>query len=74
MVKPSFLAMGISGILIGLAIFVLLTNQQARSEMTGLKLVNLILFMSTAIAIHGMLHMWAEIYYQFNPLEGKFNY
>jgi hypothetical protein len=73
MVKPSYFAMAISGILIAFAIIVLIMNRKSE-ELQGIKLVNLLLFLSTAVALHGMLHMWAEIYYNYNPLEGKLIY
>jgi hypothetical protein len=73
MVKPSYFALAISGILIAFAIVVLIRNRKSE-ELQGIKLVNLLLFLSTAVALHGMLHMWAEIYYNYNPLEGKLIY
>ncbi len=73
MVKPSYFALVASGILIALAIVYLIKNRQSE-ELQGVKLVNLLLFLSTAIALHGMLHMWAEIYYNYNPLKGKLIY
>ncbi len=74
MIKPSFIALSLSGILIAYAIILIIQNRKSE-ELSGIKFVNLILFLSTAIALHGMLHMWAEIYYHFNPLEtGKFYY
>lgn len=71
MVKPSYFALAISGILIAWAVVVLVMNRNSE-ELKGIKLVNVLLFLSTAIALHGMLHMWAEIYYNYNPLAGKF--
>jgi hypothetical protein len=73
MVKPSYFALALSGILIAFSIMVLILNRNSE-ELQGIKLVNLLLFLSTAIALHGMLHMWAEIYYNYNPLEGKLIY
>jgi hypothetical protein len=73
MVKPSYFALAVSGILIAFAIIVLIMNRKSE-ELQGIKLVNLLLFLSTAVALHGMLHMWAEIYYNYNPLEGKLIY
>ena len=71
MVKPSYFAMAISGILIAWAVVVLIMNRTSE-ELKGIKLVNVLLFLSTAVALHGMLHMWAEIYYNYNPFAGKF--
>lgn len=73
MVKPSYFALATSGILIAIAIIFLIKNRHSE-ELQGIKLVNLLLFLSTAISLHGMLHMWAEIYYNYNPLEGKYTY
>ena len=45
------------------------------TELQGINAAKILLFFSSAIALHGMLHMWAEIYYRYNPLEtGKFYY
>ena len=37
----------------------------------GMLLINLVLFLSTAISLHGLLHMGAEVYYNYNPLIGS---
>lgn len=73
MVKPSYFALLISGILIASSIVVIYRNRNSE-DLKGVKLANVLLFLSTAIALHGMLHMWAEIYYNYNPLKGKLIY
>ena len=73
MIKPSYFALAISGLLIAFALYLIIMHRNSE-ELQGIKLVNLLLFLSTAIALHGMLHMWAEIYYNYNPLEGKLFY
>jgi len=54
--KPYLLALPVSGILIGLALIFIYLNRNSE-ELTGIKLVNLLLFLSTAISIHGILHI-----------------
>ena len=74
MMKPSFMAQAISGILIAWAIYIIIVNRES-VELQGINQAKILLFLSSAIALHGMLHMWAEIYYRYNPLEtGKFYY
>ncbi len=73
MVKSSQLALWGSGILIGISLILIFQNSDSE-ELTGIKLVNILLFLSTALALHGMLHMWAEVLYNYNPLEGKWEF
>ena len=74
MIKPSFMAQVLSGLLIVWALYIVIVNRES-VELQGLNGAKLILFFSSAISLHGMLHMWAEIYYRYNPLEtGKFYY
>lgn len=71
MISPSFLAMGVSGILIFIAFIYFIKN---RDKIGSIQLINLLLFFSSAIAFHGILHMGGELFYNFNPLEGKFKW
>ena len=72
--KPSFIAQALSGLLIAWALYIVIMNIES-TELPGLGAAKILLFFSSAIALHGMLHMWAEIYYRYNPLEtGKFYY
>lgn len=74
MLKPSNLALIASGLLIGLGLFLLYKELNQGNSITGTKIIDLVLFLSTAISLHGLLHMGAEIHYNYNPLEGKFFY
>jgi predicted membrane channel-forming protein YqfA (hemolysin III family) len=71
MITPSFIAMGISGILIFLTVIKYM-NYSGKIE--GMQEINLLLFFASSIAFHGLLHMGAEVFYGFNPLEGKFTF
>jgi hypothetical protein len=74
MVKPSYLAHTLSGLLIAWAVYLLIVNKDS-SELSGTNLLKIVLLLSIAISLHGMMHMWAEIYYRYNPLENlKFYY
>lgn len=65
-VKPSYIAQVISGLLLFWAALVASKNY---------KLAILVLLFSVAISLHGLMHMFAEIVYGFNPLEtGKMYY
>jgi len=74
MIKPSNIALAISGLLIFLALILLSIEIKKGANISGIVLVNLVLFLSTSISLHGMLHMGAEVFYKYNPLEGKFTY
>jgi hypothetical protein len=74
--KPSYFALVVSGILIAIA-SVMLINEIFinKSELDNMRIINLVLFLSSAISLHGLLHMGAEIHFGYNPLEtGKFIY
>ena len=74
--KPSYFALVVSGILIAIA-SVMLINEIFinKSELDNMRIINLVLFLSSAISLHGLLHMGAEIHFDYNPLEtGKIIY
>jgi predicted membrane channel-forming protein YqfA (hemolysin III family) len=71
MITPSFIAIGISGILILLAIIKYINYPR---KIEGTQELNLLLFFSSSIAFQGLLYMGAEVFYGFNPLEGKFTF
>jgi hypothetical protein len=74
MIKPSNIALAISGILILTALILLYIEINKGTELKRLKLIDLLLFLSSAISLHGLLHMGAEVFYNYNPLEGKIIY
>ena len=74
MIKPSNIALAISGMLILTALILLYIEINKGTELKRLKLIDLLLFLSSAISLHGLLHMGAEVFYKYNPLEGKFIY
>jgi hypothetical protein len=74
MLKPSNLALIASGLLIVLGLFLLFRELNQGNSISNTKLMDLVLFLSTAISLHGLLHMGAEINYNYNPLEGKIFY
>jgi len=71
MITTSFIAMGISGILIFIALIKYI-NYPGKIE--GIQEVNLLLFFASSIAFHGFLHMGSEVFYGFNPLKGNFTF
>jgi hypothetical protein len=74
MIKPSNLALIGSGLLIAVALILLFNEINKGTNIQGIVLINLVLFLSTAISLHGLLHMGAELYYDYNPLTGKLFY
>ena len=71
MIKPSNLALIASGLLIGFALILLFIEINKGTVVQGMLLINLVLFLSTAISLHGLLHMGTEVYYNYNPLTGS---
>lgn len=70
MIKPSYLGLMFGGFLILIALILLFMELgKINSELTGLKLINLLLFLSTAIGIHSINHFMAEVTYKYNPME-----
>jgi hypothetical protein len=75
MIKPSYIANIVSGLFILIALYYLYIEiYMNNTEIKGIRLINLLLFISTAISLHGLLHIQAEINYKFNPFEGKLSY
>ena len=71
MIPLSFIAMSVSGILIFLAVIKYI-NYPGKIE--GTQELNILLFFASSIAFHGLLHLGSEVFYGFNPLEGKFSF
>jgi hypothetical protein len=69
MMTLSFITMCISGILILIA---LIKYIKYPKKLEGTQEISLLLFFASSIAFHGLLHMGAEIFYDFNPLKGKY--
>ena len=70
--KPSFLALSVSGILIGLFLIVLLNNLYKKNELDSsiYQTYMLLLMASIAFGVHGLGHAYAEIHYDYDPLKG----
>lgn len=67
---PSFFALGFSGIVLAIALVLFAMNAD---KMNIGKIVEIVVLISVAIGIHGLLHFLYETRYQFNPLEGKWS-
>ena len=61
MLKPSNLALIISGLLIALGLFLLFRELNQSNSISNTKLMDLVLFLSTAVSLHGLLHIGIEI-------------
>ncbi|QKF94365.1 hypothetical protein QKU48_gp0907 [Fadolivirus algeromassiliense] len=66
--RPSFLSHALNGLTLFLAVILFAMNYNQFNTETMIKML---LFISIAIGIHGLLHHKEEIYYGWNPLAGK---
>ena len=72
---PSFIAMGISGFLItGIIIYLIMVSYNGYTKMGVFEQSIIVIGLATAIGIDGIAHAYAEVYYDFNPLLGKWRY
>lgn len=70
--KPSFLAFLTNGIFLLFVIVLILNNYGFGNErVDSLNQVYLLLLLSIAIGVHGLMHLGMEVYYDYNPLEYK---
>lgn len=66
--RPSFLAHALNGLTLFAALILFAMNYK---QLTTESLIKILLFVSIAVGIHGLLHHNEEIYYGFNPLVGQ---
>jgi hypothetical protein len=66
--RPSFLAATFGGILLTIATIMYLLNYKSLSAESHM---NTLFLMSAGWTLHALLHHYEEIYYDFNPLVGK---
>ena len=66
--RPSFIGMGINAILASIAAVLFMMNYRS---MDNIDIIKILLLTSIAFGIHALLHHYEEIYYNFNPLVGK---
>ena len=67
--KPSNLALIGSGIIIFLVFLLLVSEMMNKnSDLLGYNLIILLLVLSMAIGVHGILHFMAEVTYKYNPV------
>jgi len=71
--KPSILSHIINGLLLFIVIILMYKNNLITgTNIDSLAYVNLLLILSIAIGIHGLLHLGLEMKYNYNPLEKSF--
>lgn len=65
--RPSFFAQIINGIFcfVAIVLFFMYYNELSKAS-----IIKILLLISIAFGIHGILHHYEEIYYGFNPLVG----
>ena len=66
--RPSFLAAAFGGIILTIATILYIINYKSLS---GFSHMNILFLMSIAYSLHALAHHYEEIYYDFNPLVGK---
>ena len=70
--RPSFLAAGISGLLILLVIIILIQLfNKSELNLYSQSTLQTLLLLSIALGVHGLQHANEEVNYDFNPLVGK---
>ena len=67
--KPSLVATAIHGIIMTIVIIMTVVHW---NTLTNYRKIIIISLLSIQIAIHAVLHHILEIYYDFNPLDGKY--
>lgn len=70
MVRPSFIASGISGTIILIAFILFFIYLKNKNEDTY-KLIVLLSLIGIGFGVHGISHSYEEIYFDFNPFIGK---
>jgi hypothetical protein len=68
--RPSFLGLVMSGLLILVALVLLAVNAWS---LRGRDWVFVAIFLSIAVSVHSMLHAHEERWYRFNPMRGQWN-
>lgn len=66
--RPSFLGLVFTGILIGISIISIIINSD---NIKGVHFIYIPLLLAVAVSGHSILHAHEEIYYNFNPLSGN---
>lgn len=62
---PSFISLGITGLLILIIIIMMIINY---NKMSIVQFISLLVLLTIAIGVHGLQHQGQEVYYDFNPL------
>ena len=68
--RPSFIIGMLAGLLIFISIIISIMNYNIISKDATTTVLILLIF-SIAIGIHGIHHVYEELYFNFNPLTGK---
>jgi hypothetical protein len=66
--RPSFLGLIFSGVLIMVGLILLVLNA---ATLEGRDWVMVVLLLSVAVAAHSILHSYEERWYKFNPMRGQ---
>ena len=66
--RPSFIGAGLSAMIALVATIIYIMNYKTLSTEANIQLLFL---MAIAWSLHSLLHFYEELYYDFNPLIGK---
>ena len=71
--KPSCMALCVSGILIGFFILLIVKNMYNNKQdyTQDYQTLTLLILTSIAVGIHGLGHAYAEVHYNFDPLNNN---
>ena len=69
--RPSFISASIGAIFMTIALFFFIKNLRSDFSFDPSSLIIILLLFSLAFGMHGISHSIEEIYFDFNPLVGK---
>lgn len=71
--KPSYIALGISGIILSIFLFIILKDlyYNKQYDTQNYQMLMLIIMSSIAVGVHGLGHAYAEVNYNFDPLNNN---
>jgi hypothetical protein len=72
--RPSFIIGVISGTLVTVATFIFFYElAYKKTPVDNINLAYILMGLAAAYGIHGLSHSFEEIYFDFNPLDGKWH-
>lgn len=71
--KPSYIALSISGILLGVFLFIIIRDMFRKKvyNTDDYQMLILLVVTSIAVGVHGLGHAYAEVNFNFDPLKNN---